>query len=528
MSGQFISFHVSREGFRLVPKEPQRVISFGSSTPSETIDIVPGKVAKMKVRMERIDVKPRSQPMSNSAMKITNSKPENLEPTKDSPRSKATDESTTVTIQGTATNPLGAAIAGATVHLVYENKDQKQTTTDSEEKYSFEHAVQAKSRSVQVFATVPDYGMSWHGKRSIALTERPTSLVKDEQSKSFYQDEPVVMNIRFLPRTSMRGRIRDGERKPVKGARVSIRSFDYLDTEGMMYHHNYREFGSYVMPAHLRTAKTGSDGRFSIEGLPLGTAACVTIAHDDYARRSIYVSMSAKPIDEYTFASIGRISIRNGKQVQSPVMKTRKVSSSPLDFEFIATRSVRIRVVDGEGPPQHDVFTGAGSGDRATGTHAGDKSDAEGLVTLALPPGEYRLSARPPRESRFVSTSESLIITKDNKQESVIDFQIQQGCLLRLKAVDAKTGAPIPKMSFWKEMEDRPGSRTGLNSSPDFVDHPKTGKDGILEVIVKPGVHQIGVGWSDVPDPYRGGTGGREIKCEEGTVVSATFECRAY
>ena len=51
-SGQFIGFSVTREGYQLIPKEPQRIRFLRGSQVRETIDMIPAKTTEVTARMQ--------------------------------------------------------------------------------------------------------------------------------------------------------------------------------------------------------------------------------------------------------------------------------------------------------------------------------------------------------------------------------------------------------------------------------------------------------------------------------------------
>ena len=122
---------------------------------------------------------------------------------------------------------------------------------------------------------------------------------------------------------------------------------------------------------------------------------------------------------------------------------------------------------------------------------------------------------------------ETLIVRKnqgaEDQQHAVT---IPPGCILICKAIDADSGKPLSGVSFWTGVDDKPGARTGLNSSPINVDHPVSNENGELRAVVLPGVRQYGVGLSKMPEGYSGSPAGREVTCESGKTVELTFELR--
>jgi hypothetical protein len=142
------------------------------------------------------------------------------------------------------------------------------------------------------------------------------------------------------------------------------------------------------------------------------------------------------------------------------------VTTGPLTITVVPNRQVDVHVTDADGKPQKDVFVSAVS--VKPGTTAAGRSDDDGSVQLALPAGDYRLTATPARSTNLIRTSDK--VTVADGPTAKVSLQMQTGCILILTALDADTGQPIQGISFWREMDDKPGARTGLTTVPYYVD----------------------------------------------------------
>ncbi len=529
--GQFIAFTVRREGYRLVPKEPQRSMSL-SGPPQETVDLIPGETAKIRVRMEKTD-------KAKTPKKKVRPKPPATKPQPTTNKSASvgeTNDETTITVTGSVQNTAGEPVVGAKVFLLSIGRKDKrlaETTTDKEGRYTFKEIALPIVRSsmfidggaIQVYAIADDYGLCWHGKRSVLMTPRPDNDPPSETGTSFYEGEAIEMDLTFQPTARLEGVVEDEQGRAVRGAKISLGMLDYIDPEGHVYHKNYREFwGMRFAPERFRTTTTDDLGRFIIADLPAETACRISMSHESFASQATFVAITDRDISEYRYSGTNITSIRDGKVVRYPNFRTQSVVRSPVRFEVKRNQSATIAVVDPKGQAAAGVWVSASNGDRATGTRASAKTGDDGTVKLDLPPGTYRLSVRPKRESTFLTTYDELVIDESSNGKKQV--QLRSGCTLILKAIDADTGTPIEGMSFWRDVKDKQGARTGLNSTTLYVDHPVTDKDGVLTAIVEPGKRTIGVGWSKIPEGYQGGDGGRTLECIEGETVTATFEVR--
>lgn len=530
--GQFVGFHVTHSDYVLVPKEPQRI--FSSAGVYETVDMIPGETAAVRVRMDRKQEPKRSQTSSSEEPSQTR-KATTGTPTTDRSQNSDKDDSILIDVSGKVTTYDGKAVAGVEVQLVSTNGlDKKlgvaETTNDGT--YRFDKVAMPIRKSngsipggtIEVFAAVDGYGLAWHGMRSVLLKERPDSDSIGPQQTRFYKGEPISMDLVLPRRAALTGQVLDNLGKPVPDTTILLGTLDYLDTEGRVYHRNYREFRALqFVPAERRRVKTGQDGRFEIDGLPADSVGMVRVSHDNYADQTVIAAVTDREISEYRYISNSRIGVINGETNREPIFETQSVTAGPLAITVAPNRHLDIQVRDTDDKPLGNVFVVAVSVE--PGTHAAGRSDAEGKVRLALPSGDYRLTATPTRDTDFVRTSDKVTITDDAVTKASISMQT--GCILILKAIDADTGQPIKGINFWRELDDKPGSRTGLNTVPYTVDHPTSDDNGELRAVVDPGVRSYGVGFSILPSPYRGGGGpGRKIECELGKTVRVTFELR--
>src|SRR4029079_6630961 len=122
-------------------------------------------------------------------------------------------------------------------------------------------------------------------------------------------------------------------------------------------------------------------------------------------------------------------------------------------------------------------------------------------VTLKLPRGAYRLVGDPSRNSDYVRTYQELRVTETPDSQPTT-LKMQLGCVLTLKAIDADTGAGISDVTFWFVPDDQPKTRFSVQSTSNYVDHPRTNEQGELRAIVLPGKRTYGIGFSPLPDGY--------------------------
>ena len=157
---------------------------------------------------------------------------------------------------------------------------------------------------------------------------------------------------------------------------------------------------------------------------------------------------------------------------------------------------VQVKFSDSGGPPQ--VFASAPP-EGATGDGAWGTSGNSGKLTLKLPPGTYQLRGDPPIGSEYVRTFQSFEV-KDQPSEQPVELQMNRGCVIVFKAIDADTGHGIPDVTFW--YEKTPGSRWQVQSDSSRINNPRTNDKGEMRVVAEPGKRRYGLGFTPTPDGY--------------------------
>lgn len=541
----FTGIRVKHPNYRIVLKQPVRIHSASGGT--ETVDLRAGETTSATVRMERKQ-SPRSVVAVPSAASAPGAGPAakpssrdagtkaSPEPPADSKTAKGEnkgDQLVNIEVTGVATDAEGKPVAGASIRLVAVNDAYKllaTATSDKDGRYRFEK-ISSPGRTLDVFGTKDGFGLAWHGMRSVIPDqERPATLERGSvDDHAFYSGEPVMLDLKFTRPQRLHGQILNETGSPVSGVELTIAGIDYLNTEGRVSHHNFREFwGLQFVPEELWKAKTDDEGRFEFTRLPEETSVWLQVVSEKYARQALFAAITNSGITTYRRAKNSIHSIQNGKQTSSPVYETNEFQISPLMISLVGTRQQPFRVVDSSGKPVAGLTVFASNGDRATGTSAFGKTNESGEIILDLPPGDFRTSVRAPKDTKFVSTTGTVTVPADQKPQ-IQTITMMDGCEVVLIAVDADSGAPIKGIGFW--LGD--GSRQyELQRHPSYIDHEcRTDENGEARAILAPGVHEIGVGLTVLPKPYQGagsiGSGsGREVKCEPGQIIRVTFELR--
>jgi protocatechuate 3,4-dioxygenase beta subunit len=443
-----------------------------------------------------------------------------------------------LTVTGKALDDVGRPIAGATIYLVSTNdspaKTLGQTTTDANGHYEFRDAPLPETQSAkpadqyqsgcfQVFGKAPDRAFAWRGMRFFYVD--PKYAIADPQLRDayrkdgFFAGDKIDLDLTFYPEERVYGRFVDEHGQPIAGVKLRIANCDFVDPTGKEDHRNFREFWAInqaadVMPEQL-LATTNEDGVFEFKSVPPEVFCWLLIDHPEYAHVSLYTTTAAIPPAMHD---------------DHPVVKL------PVEMTLHAVRTIPVLVqLADSGQPAAGVRVSSRQL-RASGNYASGTSDNAGRLTLKLPPGNYQLVGDPPRGTDYIRTTQDLIV-EPSAGEQPATLQMQPGCVLILKAVDADSGAGIADVEFWHVTSELPATgkrgrfRMGVQSNTTTVDHPKSNADGELRVVVTPGAWEYGIGWNRLPAGYefldrQDAVIGRLLDLPAGQTVRAEFTLR--
>jgi RNA polymerase sigma factor (sigma-70 family) len=397
----------------------------------------------------------------------------------------------TLNLSGRATDLAGKPIAGASIFLASTNgidKDLGQTTTDGDGNYRFSNILlplrprtedTPSQGTLQVYGTAPGFGFAWHGMRTYLPQNRPLGEGINGEDYRLFQDEPIVMDIRFPPAATLGGRIVDEAGRPLPGTEVQLFSCDYLDTKDREEHLNYREFWSIRQASKaLRTATTDPDGRFRLEGLPKEAGFWIHVEHPSYAWFRLFAATTDRPETDFTYPLD-----------QSSDTKRPPVFTGDLKITLRENRKVLIQTVFADTrEPAPGVKVSASRG--TSGSSAYGNSNEQGKLELKLPPGEYDILADPTEGGAECIRTQAVFTVLDAAEQS-LEVPANPGAIVVLEAVDAETGKGIPGIMF---MRAKPGpSSLGepVQSRTGYIDNPRSDADGRLRAVVEPGDWQF-------------------------------------
>jgi RNA polymerase sigma factor (sigma-70 family) len=432
-----------------------------------------------------------------------------------------------ITVSGRATDAAGRSVSGAIIYLVSTGQTDAHlgtTTTAANGTYTFRDAQLPISRgeentpsqgAFQVFGKAPGYGFAWHGMRQFMPGLRPADLRVAGEDYSIYEGEPLVMDLRFAPAAVMSGRILDENGRPVSGAKVRLVSCDYLDYERKESHHNFREFWAIGQaPGELTTAKTEPNGRFRLEGVPKEVGIWVFVEHPDYARLSLHTATTTRPTTAFDYP-LGRIA---GKERPS-------VQTGDLNVTVHSTREIALRTVFAStGRPARRIRVTASQGDSANGYGANGETDADGELLFRLPPGRYDFRADPAIGGADCVRTLSAFRVADAPAQQSLELRVNEGCVVLLEAIDAKTGKGIPGVVFMQDLDGQNQGRAQVQSRTGYIDNPRSDASGRLRAVVYPGEGVFSIGWIPASAGYRDNTEQKSVNLVAGQTVTVRFE----
>lgn len=457
-----------------------------------------------------------------------------------------TEKTVPFSLSGTAKDNSGKPIAGATINLCMgPNQNSKVSATTKsgvDGRYEFKEARLKVSPAIgsrekllvggfSLFGRAQDYGFGWSGSRYYWDKERPKDGIPQQGHIDFYRGEPLAVDLEFTRATSLKGRVIDEDSRPIVGAKVWLWHADYLNGDGKALHINEREFSGIrqLLTPEEREAKTDSDGRFEIGGLPSEVCFGVAIDHPGYGNASFHAATTARPITIHRFNQSGT-AIRNGVQIEVALPDSHEVRTGEITVQLHPLHSVLIDVIeDDTGKPAANVKIET-NGLAGNGPSAFGKTDRNGRVVLEVPIGHYRLTADPPRDSLYVRTRANLDGVTGRDKEP-LTMRLIKGCVVNFVAVDADSGEGIAGIGFQaddliKLLNQR---RSGLiDTTTTYADNPRTDKHGRMRAVMGPGrYHFIAVpqwlGSRDISDEYENGIGPPETILDSGETVDLKF-----
>jgi RNA polymerase sigma factor (sigma-70 family) len=311
----------------------------------------------------------------------------------------------TITVAGSVVDTDGKPVAGCRMIIRngddYYHKMRVESRTDGGGRFSFQATppwTYSAYLNFQIALVAPDGRIAW--------TTQPIMSMND-------------VRVQFKAAATISGRAVNSAGQPVEGASVRLVRSNDRDFGRM-------DFGKAMDPI-TPTARSGSDGRFILAGLPVGSTAQLTVEAPDSGKGNVWHVPDLKPEQE-----IPDIKLPDGITVEGAVRLAstgQPISGATVDLGFAGDeaqrstisdaqghyriagldweqlqmgRTVRLHAFTGAKLPALDGFTNYANplapGDDATGVDVSISATYESLhaawksKTAPAPPSRYRLA----------------------------------------------------------------------------------------------------------------------------------------
>lgn len=407
------------------------------------------------------------------------------------------DNSKPMPITGRAVDTKGQPIADAEIFLtrLSPQRAAASTKTDSNGRYEFKDIEPAQGQ-FEVFGMAKGFGFTWY-----------------PHSVSFSNRDKLETDLKFEPPAKLRGRVVDGDGKPISLVKIGLWNAEPTPAKGYDDRRAFLRVQSsgfeslyvdHIIPGELRNRWTDEDGYFEFDALPPNCEFRIKATPPKgFASRMFYAATSAP--QQFRF--------------EDP-----KVHANGMVLEFLKNDVVPVQVVyDDTGLPAENVYVGAYN---AQGT-CWRVTDKFGFVALELPPDDYHMSILSAHKTPYASI-------KDREKKTTLSAKLKAPHLIRLKraaeveveVVDEVTGRPVKGFDICFIKDDSRKEymwRSWKMPRTSMVERPKTGKDGKMLVYLKPGEHEIAIGFREQPAGYRIKTRSMKIDCKPGKLQKLKF-----
>ncbi len=327
----------------------------------------------------------------------------------------------------------------------------------------------------EVSGWAPGRAFTWHKTQSYRPEPRPAQADAKESGQVFYAGETIIADLIFGPPARLSGKITDDTGKPVSGALVQVGHMNdprAPEGSGMSYcaaidpqkGDDLPFSGIASMPASRLSAHTDDQGHYVIAGLP--------------REAKLLALIDFKPTFDWHTLTIA-----------TSTEKFQGVLSlgyeGILNDTFVVPRTVRVRgTLAATGEPAAGVTVTA-RGTKIARSGCVGKTNTEGTAVLQLRPDKYILRIEPPPGAAAVVSEQPLTVPNEPR-ESSIDVKVHAGAVVMFEAALEATEAGIAGVGFEYETDTTRVCKP-VPSQTVYVDHPVTGSDGRLRVVMAPG-----------------------------------------
>ncbi len=378
-----------------------------------------------------------------------------------------------------------------------------------------------------VFGTKENYGFTWHPARTFRPAARPEEIDNRDRNShaarnAFYQNEPITIDLQFDAPATLKGLITDTQGHPLANAKVQLGHVDrplstsphrtgscrYLKQNNPYSNQADIFLNCSVVPPAVRETFTDAQGRYEFTQL----------------RRDTRYSANIDPGPEFDPWEFTLITASQSRPSRNTVAAGY---NGEINHQFTAPRDVRVRVVESDsGSPLSNVLVTAHPIGvvRRSGIQA--RTDSHGNAQLRLIPDEYKLVAEPNPDQPFLYLSQQYFVPKRKDSEKndtpSVTMKLNPAAIVKLKAINAKTGAPIPGVRFNYETYDA-GEQTPVSTQTVYVDYPFTNDAGEIQAFMEPGMRRF-----VVAEPFSlsqaAGSRSERFKLTAGEVTEVTIK----
>jgi RNA polymerase sigma factor (sigma-70 family) len=445
-----------------------------------------------------------------------------------------------ITVTGRAFDPEGKPVAGARIVLTSRRADYKRVAegkTDLEGRYVFRDVPLPIERAntvngadhgtLQVYGEADGLGFAFRQRKDYYPARNPQGQFRpariapgrtapsrnpqervvgqflDDQPDYFEGLDPIVLDLNFPRAARLGGTVVDDRGNPLPNIGLEVRDCEVgvrLDDNRLW---DFDSFGErHSRPASMKLRTTDALGRFEFTGLPVDCRFRIMVGGKGFPSSSILAATASKS-ERYLY----------GEAVQTGELKV--VVPIPMD--------VPIKMVYADTrKPAAKVLVHAGGN--------AETSDDQGLATLRLSRGNYRMSNWPARGTPYLVTEERLEVGEKPPAGPIV-FTLRRAAELDVYVFDDSIGRGLAMVDLWHEAE---GHREKYVMKSWEVatriarrDSPRTDANGKLRVFVEPGKHRFGVGLEAYPKGYEAvNVKGLEVECRAGETSTLKFAMR--